>query len=121
MIEVVDRRDGWVGLRSRPATDWKRALVEYGTYSIRAKWRSLRSARASTLKKVLDTAGIVRDACSIMPAIPDAPSWRHDNGCWSWSTDDTPRKAFGLSFPPLPISNSCFPSSNMADLDIVRK
>src|SRR6516164_4962696 len=63
MIEVVDRRDGWVGLRSRPATDWKRALVEYGTYSIRAKWRSLRSARASMLKKVLDTAGIVRDAC----------------------------------------------------------
>ena len=36
-------------------------MVEYGTYSIRAKWRSLRSARASMLKKVLDTADIVRD------------------------------------------------------------
>jgi hypothetical protein len=61
MIEVVDRRDGWVGLRSRPATDWKRALVEYGTYSIRAKWRSLQSAQGSMLKKDLDTADIVRD------------------------------------------------------------
>ena len=37
------------------------ALVEYGTYSIRAKWRSLQSAQGSMLKKDLDTADIVRD------------------------------------------------------------
>ena len=61
MIEVVDRRDAWVGLRSRPAIDWKRALVKYGTYSIRAKWRSLQSAQGSMLKKDLDTADTVRD------------------------------------------------------------
>src|SRR6516164_7143997 len=39
------------------------ALVEYGTYSIRAKWRSLQSAQGSMLKKDLDTADIVREGC----------------------------------------------------------
>jgi hypothetical protein len=32
-----------------------------GTYSTRAKWRALRSARVSTLKKDLTSAGIVRE------------------------------------------------------------
>src|SRR5215471_9645585 len=38
-------------------------LVGYGTFSNRAKWSALRSARISMLKKGLDTADIVRDAC----------------------------------------------------------
>ena len=37
-------------------------LVGYGTFSNRAKWGALRSARISTLEKGLDTADIVRDA-----------------------------------------------------------
>jgi hypothetical protein len=36
-------------------------LVGYGTTSTRAKWRSLWSARVSTLKEALDTADTVRD------------------------------------------------------------
>jgi len=63
VIELVDRRDAWVGLSFWPATDWKRALVGYSTFSNRAKWRSLQSARCSTLTQALDTADIVRDAC----------------------------------------------------------
>jgi hypothetical protein len=47
-----DRRDGWVG----PSSDLNRlraSLGWMGTSSTRAKWRALRSARSSTLKKCL--------------------------------------------------------------------
>jgi hypothetical protein len=42
--------------------DYGASLGWHGTSSIRAKWRSLSSARASTLKKDLTQSGIVRDA-----------------------------------------------------------
>jgi hypothetical protein len=43
--------------------DYERALVgrAKAKASTRAKWRALRSARSSTLKKVFDSADIVRD------------------------------------------------------------
>jgi len=44
MIEVVDRRDAWVGLSAWPET-WLRASLGWiGTFSTRAKWRSSPSA-----------------------------------------------------------------------------
>jgi hypothetical protein len=42
--------------------DYGASLGWHGTSSIRAKWRSLSSARASTLKKDLTQSGIVREA-----------------------------------------------------------
>jgi len=62
MIEVVDRRDAWVGLSSRPKTITSGPLVGMAEPSTRAKWRALRSARSSTLKKCLTGIHIVRDA-----------------------------------------------------------
>jgi len=43
--------------------DYERALVgrAKAKASTRAKWRALRSARSSTLKKVFDSADIVRE------------------------------------------------------------
>jgi hypothetical protein len=43
--------------------DYEPALVGYGTFSIRAKWRALGRARISTLQKAPDTADIVTEAC----------------------------------------------------------
>jgi len=42
--------------------DYGASLGWHGTSSIRTKWRSLSSARASTLKKDLTQSDIVRDA-----------------------------------------------------------
>jgi hypothetical protein len=42
--------------------DYGASLGWHSTSSIRAKWRSLSSARASTLKKDLTQSGIVREA-----------------------------------------------------------
>jgi hypothetical protein len=47
--------------------DYGASLGWHGTSSIRAKWRSLSSARASTLKKDLTQSGIVREAIYHQP------------------------------------------------------
>jgi hypothetical protein len=44
-------------------TDYERALVGMALVSRRAKWRSSLSGWSSVGKKVLDNAGIVREAC----------------------------------------------------------
>jgi hypothetical protein len=56
-------------------------LVGYGTTSTRAKWRSLWSARVSTLKEALDTADTVRDG-DITPIIaePRSDADEHNDG-----------------------------------------
>jgi len=54
-------------------------------FPLRAKWRSCRSARVSTLKKGLDTAGIVRDACFqqvVVSASGGFSKW------WPYTTDE---------------------------------
>ena|ERR1043166_5019800 len=58
----MDRRDAWVGSRILTGTRLRASLGWHGTSSIRAKWRSLSSARASTLKKDLTQSDIVREA-----------------------------------------------------------
>src|SRR5262249_55916566 len=48
-----DRRDGWVGPSFLTCNDYEWALVGMAEPATRAKWRALRSARASALKKYL--------------------------------------------------------------------
>src|ERR1700730_14144192 len=57
-----DRRDAWVELSFRPETITSGPLVGMAEPSTRAKWRALRSARSSTLKKCLTGIHIVREA-----------------------------------------------------------
>src|SRR5258708_22176583 len=59
-----DRRDAWVELSFRPETITSGPLVGMAEPSTRAKWRALRSARSSTLKKCLTGIHIVREAIS---------------------------------------------------------
>jgi len=53
MIEVATEEMHGSDRISWPETDYERALGWYGTASTRTKWRALRSARVSTLKKCL--------------------------------------------------------------------
>ena len=70
--------------------DYGASLGWHGTSSIRAKWRSLSSARASTLKKDLTQSGIVREAIYV-----SRPGWR---GCCEDSSD----AFYRLCWPALP-------------------
>jgi hypothetical protein len=67
---VSDRRDAWVGLSPDLNFDCERTLVEDGTFSIRAKWRSS-SAGIGSFQKPLDIADIVRDACLQQLSVSD--------------------------------------------------
>ena len=67
MIEVVTEEMHGSDRVPDLSTDYERALVGMALISTRAKWRSSLSGWSSVekkWKKVLDNAGIVREACS---------------------------------------------------------
>src|SRR5260370_42664877 len=86
-----DRRDAWVELSFRPETDYERALVGMAEPSTRAKWRALRSARTSTLKKCLTppTLSETRQLPSFLSSCKfvQSPGPRGDEGAQGWQKE----------------------------------